>query len=164
MKPLLLALLLACSALPAQAVIITFNVIPQLGFFRYLVRVENNEAEDLALVSLDNAPTGDALIAPSLTSPPGYFASYDAGLGIIDFTAGTSFPIGSVVGNFEFDSAAAPSTNFTTFQALGVNGTSYSGATTVPDNGSTLLLALPSFLGLFLLKNRFQTLTNTIRQ
>lgn len=123
----LAAALLAPSAL-AQF-ILDAEVTPLAGAFRYDLTFRNQTAEDVAIVSILDAPLADPLIGPSLTTPPGFLASYDDGLGFIDFLEDTLlFGAGEVVGGFSFDSLAGPDASFSAFSALSVLGNEFTGS------------------------------------
>jgi hypothetical protein len=87
------------------------------GVFHYEFSVTSDLA-DLFLVSITDAPPGDPLIAATLTTPVGYLANYDSGLGLLDFIADTAifFPFGTTSG-FAFDSSFSPVANFSLFEA-----------------------------------------------
>lgn len=114
------------------------------GTYQYDVSVSNNGPEDLAIVSLTDAPLGDALIAPSLTAPAAFSTSYDSVLGFVDFLADVSFAAGTTVSGFSFLSTAVPTVSFTSFEALTIQGDLLSGQVryprmNVPDTGSSLV-------------------------
>lgn len=114
------------------------------GTYQYDVSVSNNGPDDLAIVSLTDAPLGDGLIASSLTAPAFFSTSYDSVLGFVDFLADVSFAAGTTVSGFSFLSAAAPSGSFTSFEALTIQGDLLSGqvrypSMNVPDTGSSLV-------------------------
>ncbi len=162
LRPLaLLAGLLA--AQPASAIVVVDAVVTPLGSsYRYDVSVTNQEAEDLALVTLVDAPLGDPLISPTLLAPAGFLASYDGGLGLIDLLADSgSFAAGATAGGFQFESTTGPDAGFAFFEALGILGTSFSGTirtTVVPDAGSTFAaLAISSCALSALLRRRLST-------
>lgn len=100
----------------------TVTAIP--GSFLYDITITNNDPDEYLIVSFTDAPLGDPLIAPSLTSPAGFLSSYDDGLGFVDFLADSaSFLPGGTVGGFMFESLADPRTFFTQFEAQSFNGT-----------------------------------------
>jgi len=129
-------------------------VTPLVGSFRYDISVHNNAAEDLAIVSLVDAPLADPLIDLTLAAPVGFLASYDDGLGFVDFLGDADvFAAGATVGGFGFESLTAPGAYFASFEALGVLGTSYSGSlrsVMVPEAGT--LLAAVSVVGCALIQ------------
>jgi hypothetical protein len=91
----------------------------QGAFFSYDFTVVNDDPlADLFLVTLTDAPFADALIPGSLTAPAGFIASYDGGLGLLDFLADTAivFPPGDT-GLFSFLSTAGPTASFNAFEA-----------------------------------------------
>lgn len=98
-------------------------VSPSGGGFHYEFSVVNDTLADAFLVTLTDAPLGDALISATLTAPAGFLANYDPGLGLIDFIADAAvfFPLGTTAG-FAFDSLFGPAANFTTFQAFTLTG------------------------------------------
>ena len=106
------------------------------GLFEYEFSVSNQTPDPLAIVSLLDAPTGDAVLAASLTGPMGFLTNYDSGLGIVDFLEGTStFGSGSTIHGFSFQSGAAPGTAFQFIEALNVRGDHIPATVTVPDGG-----------------------------
>jgi hypothetical protein len=150
-----LLLALALTTPTASAVIVDMLVTPLGGSYRYEVSVNNDEVVDLAIVSIIDAPLGDPLIDPTLTTPAGFLGSYDDGLGFVDFLADTDgFLAGTTVGGFRFESLSAPGTFFTTFTALSVAGDEFTGPinvrtnAAVPDTGGTWSLAGLAFLAL----------------
>ena len=158
---LCLPLVLLLSTAAARAVMVDIIVTPQIGSFLYEVSVHNDEAEDLAIVTITDAPLGDPLVDPSLTAPAGFFGSYDGGFGFIDLLPVIDvFPAGLTVSGFSFESLSGPGANFTTFEALGIFGNFFSGdinvrvVDAVPDSGSTLLMAGLGFLSLVVARRR----------
>jgi hypothetical protein len=115
---------------------------PGGGVFHYEFAITNNTLEDVAIVSLVDAPSGDPLIGGSLMTPTGFQASYDSPLGIVDFLADVAFGIGTTESGFAFDSTAAPGSGFLrTFEALTVNGTFLTGRVQgIPEPGTLTLL------------------------
>ncbi|MGE3536977.1 MAG: PEP-CTERM sorting domain-containing protein [Candidatus Tectimicrobiota bacterium] len=115
------------------------------GLFHYAYSLTNT-MHDVAIVSLLDAPSHDAAIDATLTAPPGFLASYDATLGIIDFLEQTSlFAMGTTISGFQFDSAAGPASGlFSTFSAITIAGDTITGVTqtqVVPEPGTLFLLA-----------------------
>src|SRR6185503_20563400 len=101
---LILTLCLVAQTVTAQ-VNVDAIVTPLIGSFRYDISVSNNAGEDLALVSIVDAPIGDPLIDPTLVTPAGFLGSYDGGLGFVDFLGDTDlFAAGSTVSGFSFES------------------------------------------------------------
>lgn len=148
------AFLIVCVALASSAVSaqtsVDILVTPLGGSFRYEVTIGNAGTDDLALVSLIDAPLGDPLIDPTLIAPAGFLASYDSGLGFVDFLEDSnSFAAGTSVGGFRFESLAGP-TYFTMFEALTILGTPEAGSTTITviPEPSTLILAACGLLAL----------------
>ena len=66
-----LLLAVALSAPTASAVMVDMVVTPLGGSYRYDVSVNNDSLDDLAIVSISDAPLGDPLIDPTLTAPAG---------------------------------------------------------------------------------------------
>lgn len=103
--------------------IVTATVTDLSGSFQYDFTIENPGPDDIGIVSISNAPLGDLLIDATLTSPAGFLASYDSGLGIVDFLEDTvSFFAGTTVSGFSFQSLSGSSRNFSTFEAFTVAG------------------------------------------
>jgi hypothetical protein len=146
-----LAAALALLAPPAQALMVS-AIAEALGggVFHYSFSVNNDDPDDYAIVSIVDAPTGDPLIDASLITPTGFLASYDGGLGIVDFLADTAdFVTGTTVGPFAFDSTSDPAVNFLTFEALTLTGNPVSGdVTIIPVPGAGGLIVLAVALGL----------------
>jgi len=144
-------------------VIVDATVSPILGGFHFEYSITNNELVDLAIVSIAG-PAGDPLIGSTLTAPAGFLASYDSGLGFIDFLeAASSFLAGTTTSGFGFDSASPPAP--TTFTALTIFGAELAGTTHAPGGAPipepatvTLLLvgigALGGFKARILMRNR----------
>jgi hypothetical protein len=158
--PSCLILALALIAQSAGAVSMSMTVTDLGGSFRYDVSIHNNETEDLAIVSINDAPLADPLIDPTLVTPAGFLGSYDDGLGFVDFIEGVNnFAAGTTVGGFRFESLTGPGTYFTTFEALSVFGNLFNGSINVtvnqiPETGSTLRLAGLGFMALALARKR----------
>jgi hypothetical protein len=89
------------------------------GLFHYKFSITNDSLADLFLVTITDAPLGEQRITDTLSAPQGFLASYDPGLGLLDFLGDSTpnFPIGKTDG-FAFDSAFGPSVNFTSFEAF----------------------------------------------
>lgn len=144
------------SSVPAQAaLILDATITGPSPHFHYEYSVENTGPEEIVIVSIVGVPLGDPDIGPSLTAPAGFLASYDSGLGIVDFLADAGlFAAGTTVSGFSFDSFAPPGA--VTFTALGSLGETFAGATegpvgaAIPEPVSGLLLGL----GLGLLARR----------
>lgn len=150
--------LLVVSTSETRAGILVFGTItPGGGSFHYDLSVENTGPEDFAIVSLD-APVGDPLIAPSLTAPAGFLASYDGGFGFLDFLEDTDFfAAGTTTSGFSFDALAGPGDAFTTFNALTLLGDTFSGPvdlTVVPEPRFTALTAGLALLAVAILRRR----------
>lgn len=135
-------LLLALLGLPVAQADFTLEtrVTPIPGAFRYEITVHNDEPLELALVTFSDAPLNDPWIASTLTAPLGFLASYDGGLGFVDFLADSgSFLSGSDVTGFRFESFADPTLFFTQVEALDVQGNLVEGTvdlTVVPETGT----------------------------
>jgi hypothetical protein len=122
------------------------TVTPVGSLFHYEYSVTNNELEDVVIVTLEGVVPDPAAIQ-NLTAPPGFLASFDSGLGLVDFLGdAVDFTPGSTVSGFSFDSPYSPQT--IPFSALSVQGTPYAGTTrgpagtpAVPEPGSLLLLS-----------------------
>ncbi|MBL9139793.1 MAG: hypothetical protein JNK85_28240 [Verrucomicrobiales bacterium] len=116
---------------------------------RYDITVDNQALEDLAIVSIIDAPSADPLIDDTLAVPSGFLGSYDGGLGFVDFIGDTEvFGAGIQTGGFHFESLVFPGAFFRKFEALGVFGTLYSGSirispesVIVPESGTTIAAA-----------------------
>jgi len=157
-------LALALTAQTTSAIpIVNLDVTQSGANYHYEVSIDNGEAVDLILVSLFNTPLSDALITASLTAPAGFLASYDSGLGIIDFLGNTSdFLPGTITSGFSFDSVFAPAGFFTDVTAYDGLLTAYDGQVkvnlrTVPDSGGSLLLLSLSLGALAFGRMKFST-------
>lgn len=145
--PLLLTALVA----PAHALQVNASVQDLGSSFQYSFSVVNDDPiDDLFIVTLTDAPIGDALIAGSLSSPTGFDTNYDAGLGLLDLIADSalSFPAGATE-FFSFESSAAPTAAFTSYEALDIFFTSYTGS--VDAQLSSAAVPLPPAIALFAL-------------
>ena len=129
------------------------------GIFQYDFSIFNSGPDDVVLLTFTDAPVSDPLIAPSLTTPPGFLASYDSGLGFVYFIADLdSFTAGSTKGLFSLQSSADPSTNFKMFEALTpIGDTEHGTISGVPDAGNTLLMASLGLMTLALARKTFPT-------
>ena len=129
------------------------------GIFQYDFSISNSGPDDVVLLTFTDAPVSDPLIAPSLTTPSGFLASYDSGLGLVDFLADSDlFAAGTTKGLFSLQSSADPSTNFKAFEALSTMGDIEHGTINgVPDAGSTLLMASLGLMALALARKTFPT-------
>lgn len=115
------ALLTALSA-PVEALRIEGTATDYGSYFSYELYVVDNVLPNLVVVSLLNAPLGDTLIGPSLTAPVGYLASYDSGLGIVDFLTDTTLEFGlPTTGPFTFASLFGPASYFAQSRGLDDN-------------------------------------------
>jgi len=118
------------------------------GLFHYEYTITNDTPDDVVLVTITDAPTNeDTNITNTLAAPVGFLASYDFGLGFVDFLADTSlFGSMTTVSGFSFDSAFGPAAGFfNAFAALTLNGDTPTGAIqrqVVPEPGTLALLAL----------------------
>jgi len=158
---LLGAALLAAGLAPASTQALSIDAVKTAiaGGYHFDFWINNDGPVDLAIVSIINAPLNDPLIGSTLTAPADYLASYDSGLGFVDFIEGAmAFAAGTVTGGFSFDSALGPPDFFTLFEALDINGDllvgtiNYRGA--VPDAGGALLYACLGLFGLGLCQRR----------
>jgi len=134
--PLILMFSLTLGALPAHALLMVDGTVQAVGpgVWQYDFTVGNSGPDDVILVSLLNVPVDDLLIAPSLTAPAGFQASYDSNailnMAFMDFLEDTSlFAVGSSIGLFSFESGAAPGTAFTMFEAIELDFDIVSGQT-----------------------------------
>ncbi len=143
-------LLLTGLIAPAQALQIQSLATDLGGLFHYDVTVLNDDPiPELLLVSISDAPLGDGLIESSLTAPSGFLASYNAGLGLLDFIADTTpiFPSGPT-GLFSFDSSAPPDAALTTYEAIDLSGELFTGTV---DSRLVRAVAAPGVPALFTL-------------
>jgi hypothetical protein len=139
---------------------ITFNT--STGMFTYSYAVVNNTSNTLAIISFGTSPAGPTTVQ-NLTSPMGFGASYDTGNGFVSFFEDTNpgtpqtFAPGSTVSPFVFTSPFAPAPR--TFQALDVNGNTFTGTTQapIPEPSVVALLALGVPVVAFLLYRRRKT-------
>jgi hypothetical protein len=155
----LLWMFLLVSSTARASVLVEATVTPLVGSFLYEISIENATVEDLAIVSISDAPIGDPLIGPSLVVPVGFLASYDGGLGFVDFVADTSdFFAGTTTSGFRFESLSGPGIYFSTFEALSVNGNAYSGLISVrgevPEPASLMIWAGLSLVAVGCLRGR----------
>lgn len=134
----------------AKAVLMVDGTVEPIGggAFHYALTVDNDTADELAIITLD-APFGDPLIGASLTGPPGFVTSYDDVLGFLDLLADTAFFVpGSVVGPFEFDSLTGIGDGFfTTVMAITTLGDLVDGEIRLtPAQAAVAEPALPALL------------------
>jgi hypothetical protein len=139
------------------------------GIFQYQFSVSNSGPDDLAIVTIIDAPLADSLISSTLVHPTGFLASYDPGVGLtfglVDFLEDTSpFQVGTTVSGFGFQSGAAPAAHFNSFEALSIEGEFFAGAvqrvsSTVPEGAPTLVLAGIAFLAMFVARSRLTLLS-----
>ncbi len=141
------------------------SVTPTIGFdintgiYTYSYSVTNGTVDTLAIVSFGAMPTG-TLTVQNLTAPMGFISTYDSGNGFISFlednNASTpqTFEPGSTITPFTFTSTVAPGA--TTFEALDINGNSFTGITQapIPEPGILALCALAVPAAGFLLYRR----------
>ncbi len=135
--------LLFFSTAAEAALTVEATVTPLAGSFLYEFSVMNTGPDDVVLVSIVDAPLGDPLIDPTLTAPVGYLASYDDGLGIVDFLEDTGlFAVGTTTSGFGFESLSAPAPGvFRSFEAFEFDGDFLAGdvQTTIIPEPSTLV-------------------------
>jgi len=129
------------------------------GLFHYVFTIQNTGPDDVAIVSVD-APVNDLYIDPSLSAPAGFIASYDPGLGFVDFLEDTDlFAAGTIVDGFAFDSSSGPADgSFQTFEALTVNGDKITGNVTLVSDEPAVINSSVTFVPL---GSTFKTVTNT---
>lgn len=128
---LFLALVLVLLAAPAQATpIVTATVTPAGFLFHYEYSITFNALDDEVAVLTVIVPAGDATLDSTLVAPAGFLASYDPGLGFLDFLPVVSFPGAGTLSGFAFNSARSAAA--TTFQALTIFGGTLGGPTTGP--------------------------------
>lgn len=129
------AIALACGSGTAQASSVLVDIVVQArpgGVFRYAFTIQNQGPLDVAIVSLSDAPIADPIIDGSLAWPAGFFASYDSGLGFLDFLEDTTpFMPGLPVSGFSLDSGSPPFTAFLSFESIDVNGGIMTGTATM---------------------------------
>ncbi len=131
--------------------IVEATVTPSGGGFSFDIAIDNATFDDFSIVSIIDAPLGDATIGATLLGPAGFATSYDPGLGFVDFIEDTNFfAAGTRVEGFSFDSAFdASALQFANFQALTVFGDLVEGAVTVLR--PAVVVPEPGVLPLFLL-------------
>lgn len=158
----ILALALLTAPIVSAVPIVDMTVTPLGGSFRYEISVNNTSAEDVILVTITDAPIGDALITATLTAPTGFLASYDSGLGFVDLIEFTAlFAAGTTVSGFSFESLSSPASHFSAFEGFEADLDFFSGNINrtivssppspgqpngVPDSGGTLAMASLAFL------------------
>lgn len=132
-----LAALAAAAALPGIAraqVLVNGNAVFNGTQFDYSYSVVNNTALQLAIVSINVFALPDAVLNPA--APEGFLISFDPGVGLVSFledneaSTPQTFAPGSTVGFFTFQSAFAP--NPSSFEALDIEGNSFTGQTIAP--------------------------------
>ncbi len=122
------------------------------GLFTYNYAVTNNTRLDLVLVTIPTISGPGSVL--NLTAPAGFLASFDPGLGLVDFIEDTqAFTAGRTFSGFRFDSPFGPVAS--QFTALNVQGGATRGPTLapVPEPG-TLALGLTLAPGLILVSLR----------
>ena len=156
--------LAAQSAVQAQLMVNLSSTALGGGVYQYEYTVINGTLQELAFLSITDAPSNDPLIGSTLYAPAGYATSYDPNVGMtfgfIDSLPDVSFAAGSTVSGFGFQSGAAPQGFFDVFFALTVDGDTVQGRVnrvSVPDTGSTLGLAIFSATGILLARRKFKT-------
>lgn len=115
---------------PAHAqVLVTPTVTTAGSLFNYSYSITNLLPADVSIINLNGLPQIDGAITNQV-APNGYQFTYDSGVGIASFLPDNAFTSGSTVGGFSFSSAFAPST--VTFDALDIQGNSFTGTTLGP--------------------------------
>lgn len=151
---------LALAAVPAARAQLSVDALvePLGGSFRYGFTVNNAGPDDYLLVTIYNAPLGDALITSTLAAPLGFQAAYDDGLGLVDFVEDTSFfAAGTSAGLFSFESLSGPSSFFDVFVALDPLGREFTGnvnVRVVPEAGTVTAGAALGALALVAFRRR----------
>ena len=114
---------------PAADVVVEAQVTAVGGEFLYSYMVTNNTDMELVIITIE-VPS-DPTAVMNLSAPTGFSASFDSGLGVVDFVMDTSMFSGmSTVGSFTFESPfGAGSANFT---ALDMDGVELTGTTEAP--------------------------------
>ena len=106
------------------------------GIYHYDYSIMNTGTTDLFDVSIHVHPGANQVF--SVMAPIGFTASYDSGLGLVDFLENTnSFATGQAISGFTYDSSLAPKSS--TFDA---NFAPTSGGITTT-SGSTLAATVP---------------------
>ncbi|HZO92119.1 MAG TPA: PEP-CTERM sorting domain-containing protein [Chthonomonadaceae bacterium] len=151
------AILMLCQA-RAQSVDVTPTVTFANGLYHYDYSIFNDTAEELAIVSIGVLPGPNTVLNP--TAPTGYQASYDSGLGIVDFLpelGAGGFDPGSTVNGFLFDSPIPPGQS--SFSALTASGVPIMGITQapVPEPQSLALLGAAAAVSTVALRRRRPT-------
>jgi hypothetical protein len=146
-RPLAATWIALGSTTAGATLLVSADVLPVDDAFRWEITIENQGPDDVAIVSLFGAPLGDPLIDASLATPPGFFASYDDGLGIVDFLEDTAlFAVGQALAGFVFLSEVGVEPGaFARFEALTVNGDPEAGDVSVrlvPEPHTALLVVL----------------------
>lgn len=129
------------------------------GLYHYNYTVTNGSVFDLSLVTISTIPTtfSQGAAVQNLVAPAGFTATFDPGLGLLDFAENTQpFTAGTTVSGFAFDSAYAPGAS--TFEALALPGggsVTFDGTTLapapVPEAGTATGLGLGLLPGLIVL-------------
>lgn len=144
----LVAFVMATVGAAHAQVAVTPAITTAAGISTFDYTIDNATANDLAIVSISVPAIPGAVF--DLTTPAGFLASFDSGTGFVDFLADTSsFTAGSSLSGFKFSSAFKPGPS--TFSALDVLGSSFSGPTTsaaVPEPTSAVWLSLLALSGL----------------
>jgi hypothetical protein len=110
------------------------------GIFHYDYSVTNATALDMVILSI--AVPADPLAIDNLVAPAGFLASFDPGVGFLDFIENTQpFAPSVEVSGFTFDSPFAA--DEADYFALNANGAPFEGTTLapVPEPSTTLLIA-----------------------
>ncbi|MFN0068479.1 MAG: hypothetical protein ACKVYV_12685 [Limisphaerales bacterium] len=152
---------LVLAAIPAARAQLSVDALvePLGGSFRYDFTVNNPGPDDFLLVTIYNAPLGDALMTSTLAAPAGFMAGYDDGLGLVDFVEDSlSFTAGTSAGFFSFESLSGPSSFFDVFVALDPLGREFTGNVNVrivPEAGTVVAGAALGSLALVAFRRRF---------
>ncbi len=106
------------------------------GLYHYNYTVTNGSVFDLSLVTISTIATtfSQGAAVQNLVAPTGFTATFDSGLGLLDFAENTQpFTAGTTVSGFAFDSAYAPGAS--TFEALALpegGSVTFDGTTLAP--------------------------------
>lgn len=118
--------LVVLSLLPARAQLsVQSTVSPLGGMFHYEYQVWNQTDSDFSIITLGGLLAQSAAVQ-NLSSPNGFLASFDPGLGLLSFIE-DSQPFGAqtTVGPFQFDSPYASGVG--NFEAVDISGSVVTG-------------------------------------